>query len=232
LVTRLDWREAFRIIPSIYPPIGIFDEVADPRDLEAVLALEAATNPRVLGEAGALSLVRPEERISGEGSTPIMAAFTHAKPSRFSDGSYGVYYSAHDQETAIAETAYHRLRFITDAGFQSEIVHMRVYVARIRGEYDDVRGRSARSKLYDRIDYAYAQHYARRLFERGRIDGIVFRSVRRPQGECVAVFRPRRIERCRVLRHLQYRFESGRFLGAMEIRTATGATPNARSLLQ
>ena len=220
MVSKLDWREAIRIIPSIYPPVGIFDDVTDPADLEAVLALESATNPRLLAQAGELSLIRPEERISGEGSTPIVAAFTHTKPSRFSDGSYGVYYASHDQETAIAETAYHRLRFITAAGFRSEIVHMRVYAARIRGEFDDVRAKGARSKLYDSDDLRYAQQYARRLFDENRVDGIAFRSVRRPPGECVAVFRPRRVSDCRVLRHLQYSFEDGRFTGAMEIARA------------
>lgn len=217
MVARLDWREAYRIIPSIYPPVGIFDDVATPDDLEAVLELEAATNPRVLTEAGELSLVRPDERIAGEGSTPIMAAFTHTKPSRFSDGSYGVYYAAHDQETAIAETAYHRLRFITDAGLRSEIVHMRVYVARIRGQFDDVRAKGPRSRIYDPVNLSYAQRYARRLFDENHLDGILFRSVRRSAGECVAAFRPRCVSECRVLRHLQYRFEDGRFMGALEI---------------
>jgi RES domain len=220
VVSRVDWRESFRIIPSLYPTIGIFDDVADPNDLEAIFALEAATNPRILAEAGELSLVRPEERISGEGTTPIMAAFTHAKPSRFSDGTYGVYYSAHDQETAIEETAYHRLRFITDAGLRSEIVHMRVYAAHIRGSFDDIRDRSPRAKVYDPDNYASSQQYARKLYEANRLDGIVFRSVRRPAGECVAVFRPRRISDVRVVRHLQYRFEEGRFLGALEIAPA------------
>lgn len=218
MVTRLDWRNAYRIIPSVYPPVGIFDEVADPDDLEAVIALESATNPRILTQAGELALVRREERISGEGTTPIMAAFTHTKASRFSDGTYGVYYAAHDEDTAIAETAYHRLRFITDAGLRSEIMHMRVYDARVHGEFDDVRKKGPRSKLYDPDDLSYSQRYARRLFDENRVDGIAFRSVRRPQGECVAVFRPRCVTDCKVLRHLQYRFEDGRFLGAAEIR--------------
>lgn len=220
MVSRVDWRESYRIIPSIYPTVGLFDDVADPADLQAIVALESATNPRILTEAGELSLVRPEERITGEGTTPIMAAFTHAKSSRFSDGTYGVYYSAHDQETAIAETAYHRLRFITDAGLRSEIVHMRVYSGHVRGSFDDVRGRGPRSKIYDPDSYAFSQQYARRIFDANRLDGIVFRSVRRREGECVAVFRPRRITNVRVVRHLQYRFEEGRFLGAMEIAPA------------
>ncbi len=216
MVARVDWPQAFRIIPSVYPPIGIFDRVADASDLDAVLALESATNPRILTQAGELSLVRPHERISGEGSTPIMAAFTHTKPSRFSDGTYGVYYAAHDEQTAIAETAHHRGQFIANAGLRSEIVHMRVYSAHIAGNYDDVRAK-LHSKIYDPSDFSVAQRYARRLYEADRADGILFASVRRAHGECVAVFRPACVSDCRVVGHLMYTFEEGRFVGAMDI---------------
>ena len=43
-----------------------------------------------------------------------MAAFTHLNPqgSRFSDGSYGVFYCARSRDTAIAETRYHSALFL------------------------------------------------------------------------------------------------------------------------
>jgi hypothetical protein len=220
LVSGLDWRAAYRIIPSLYPTVGIFDDVVDPADLEVVLELEAATNPRVLDEVGELAMVRPEDRIAGPGSTPIMAAFTHALPSRFSDGSYGVFYAAHDEPTAIAETAYHRARFLRNAGLRSEIVQMRVYRARIDGRYDDVRARSKRASIYDPDSYAASQGYARKLYLKNVVDGIVFRSVRRPDGECVAVFRPARVRSCVVHRHLEYRFEDYRLAAVLEVALA------------
>lgn len=208
MVVDLDWSAAYRIIPSLYPVVAIFDAVVDPADLDVILELEAATNPRVLDAAGELSMVRPEDRIAGPGSAPIMAAFTHTKPSRFSDGSYGVYYAAHDEATAIAETSYHRGRFLRDAGLRSEHLQMRVYRAQINGTYDDVRMRTRRARIYDPNSYDASQTYARRLYVKNAVDGIVFRSVRRPEGECVAVFRPTRIRRCDVYRHLEYRFEN------------------------
>jgi hypothetical protein len=207
VVSNLDWRVAYRIIPSIYPTVGIFDRVVDAADLEVVLELEAATNPRVLDAAGELSMVRAEDRIAGPGSTPIMAAFTHTAPSRFSDGSYGVFYAAHDEATAVAETAFHRGRFLRNAGLRSEILQMRVYRARIDGSFDDVRARSKRAAIYAPDSYDASQTYARKLYVRNTVDGIVFRSVRRAAGECVAVFRPTRIRSCVVQRHLEYRFE-------------------------
>ena len=46
-----------------------------------------------------------------------MAAFTHLNPegSRFSDGSWGVFYAGNDLNTAIAETRHHRERFLRNA---------------------------------------------------------------------------------------------------------------------
>src|SRR5205823_14207484 len=86
---RTRWRPSHRTVPSRFPPVGLFVRVAAPEDLEAVFALEAMTNDRLREEAGELPLVAKEDRISGPGTTPIMAAFTHLNPegSRFSDGS-------------------------------------------------------------------------------------------------------------------------------------------------
>jgi len=188
-----------------------------PGDLETALALEAATNPRVMEEAGELSLVRPKDRIAGPGVTPVMGSFTHATPSRFSDGSFGVYYAAHDERTAIAETAYHRARFLRDSGLPSERLDMRVYGATIRGSYDDVRGNPPSSPIYDPDSYARSQNYGARVYAADKLDGIVFRSVRNPSGECVAAFRPRLIGQARVLGHLEYRFEDFALVAVVEL---------------
>ncbi len=106
-------------------------------------------------------MVRPADRISGPNTAPVMASFTHTQPSRFSDGSFGVYYAANDEATAIAETVYHRARFLRDAGFANERLDMRVYTATIKGALDDLRAKTARSKLYDPKSYAFRAHTPR-----------------------------------------------------------------------
>lgn len=70
------------------------------------------------------------------------AAFTHLNPngSRFSDGSYGVYYAAREQETAIYETVYHAERFLRDSREAPIEQDMRVYIAPIEGDLHDLRG--------------------------------------------------------------------------------------------
>jgi hypothetical protein len=136
-----------------------------------------------------------------------MAAFTHAGPSRFGTGDYGIYYAALAEKTAIAETAYHRARFLRDAHLPDERLDMRVYRADISGSYDDVRKLSAKHPIYAPNDYTAGQARGVKVYEKNALDGIVFTSVRDRTGQCVAAFRPTRVANCLVAQHLEYRFK-------------------------
>ena len=103
----VDWAQAWRIIASRFPPIHLFERVSpNPAVWEALIELEELTNPRVRDQVGQISLVPPERRISGVNASWVMASFTHVNPkgSRFSDGTYGVYYAADSLQTAIARS--------------------------------------------------------------------------------------------------------------------------------
>jgi len=204
----VEWDQSFRIIFSRYPFIGIYDRIADPADIDAVIELERLTNDRVRDEAGDISLVEPADRISGPGSTSIMAAFTHASVSRFSDGSFGVYYAARVVETAIAETVFHVERFYRSSSEPSADVDMRVYVARINGMFDDLRSVDITDARLDPHSYATSQTYARALRARDESDGIVYASVRDlERRDCIACFRPRNISACHSHSYLTYRWD-------------------------
>ena len=69
-VVELGWGATYRLVPSRFPPIVLFERVADPADLDVVFAIEALTNPRLRQEVGEISLVAPAERMSGAGSSP------------------------------------------------------------------------------------------------------------------------------------------------------------------
>ena len=210
-VTRVAWKPCYRIIPSRFPPIPLFEDVADPADLEAVYLIEAMTNDRLREEEGELSLVPPEDRVSGPGSSAIMAAFTHLNPrgDRFTDGSYGVFYAGLTLETAIAETRYHRTRFLQATDEPAQELDMRVYAVDLDGALHDIRGlRDSRPALYHPDSYAMAQAFARDLRADGA-EGIVYQSVRHYGGECAAVFKPRLLSHCRQERHLCYVWDGG-----------------------
>lgn len=205
-VSHIVWQPCYRIVPSRFPPISLFEDVADPADLDAVYAIEAMTNDRLREEAGELSLVPLEDRVSGPGTTAIMAAFTHLNPEgdRFTDGSYGVFYASHSVETAVTETRHTRALFLSATDEPAQELDMRVYAVDLTADLQDIRGlRDEHPALYDPMLYASSQHFAAVLRDAGS-DGIVYESVRHDGGECVAVFRPRLLSNCRQERHLCY----------------------------
>jgi hypothetical protein len=215
-VKRIRWSHAYRIVPSRFPPVGLFDRIADPADLDAVFAIEAMTNPRLREEAGALALIPAEHRISGPGSTPVMAAFTHLNPegSRFSDGSWGVFYAAHSIATAVEETVYHRERFLAATREPACDVPMRCYRTRIDSKLHDIRG-GWRAE-HDPDSYASSQALARMLRETGS-NGLVYDSARHADGQCVAAFLPDVVAPCVQERHLLYRWDGRRIAQVLQV---------------
>ncbi len=223
-VVRIEWKPCWRIIPSRFPPIQLFERVTDPEDLEAIFELESLTNPRLRDKVGDIRIVLPEDRISGPGTSVIMAAFTHLNPegSRFSDGTYGVLYAANDLDTAIAETAYHRERFMRATGEGRMELDMRVYLVDLDGQLHDLRGqRTAQPLVYHNDNYAGGQHLAKALRNEGS-NGIAYDSVRRAAGECVAIFRPRLLSNARQERHLCYVWDGRQIRSVYEKRPLGG----------
>lgn len=223
-VNPVAWAPGVRIIPSRFPPIQLFERVADPGDLEAVLAVESLTNPRLRDEAGDVRLVAPEDRISGPGASIVMAAFTHLNPdgSRFSDGTFGVFYAANDLDTAMAETVHHRARFMRATAQPRMELDMRVYLVDLTAELHDLRGRARDlPHVYDPEDYSASQHLAVALRREGS-NGIAYDSVRRRGGQCAAVFRPRLLSNCRQERHLCYVWDGHRISTVYEKRAHRG----------
>jgi RES domain-containing protein len=215
VTTRLiNWPFAWRIIASRYPPIHIFERLTpDQAVWDALLTLEQLTNPRARDEIGEIALVPPEERISGPGATYVMASFTHLNRngSRFSDGTFGVYYAASDLRTAIAETVHHFECNARDSADPARMEDMRVLVGSITATFEDAftLPEPQRSQVLDPDNYRAAQQYGRTLRDSGA-QGVVFPSVRHADGTCVAAFRPRAVGLPHQERHLKYRWNGER----------------------
>lgn len=197
-VRRIRWAQACRIVPTRHPSVYLFDRVAGPEDFEALYALESMTNDRVRDEVGHIHLVAPQDRIFGPGTGPIMAAFTHLNPlgSRFSDGSFGVFYAAADRATAVAETRYHHGRFLAATAQGPMHLPMRLYKVSIDARLHDLRPPDAAPEaIYHPDDYRAAQSLGRQLHDQGSA-GVAYRSVRQPGGQCVGLFKPTGARSC------------------------------------
>jgi RES domain len=189
---RLRWQKIYRVVASKHPPINVFETIVSARQLEMAWYLEGLTNDRLRDENGAAPLVPPEDRLYAPGASMVMAAFTHiGRPSRFSDGSYGVYYAARTLETAVRETAFHRARFLAATAEPAGEIDMRAYVGRPIKPYLDIRGMKY-DALHDPNDYAASQSFAKPLRDSGEW-GLVYRSVRHQEGECIAAFKPQAV---------------------------------------
>lgn len=209
----------FRIIPTCYPPINFFERHVPPELMGALWALEAETNPRLMDQTGNLELVRSEDRVSGPNATIVMAAFTHIGfPSRFSDGSYGVYYAARSLETAIYETAHHREIIARDAALSADEFSMRVWIGEQAKPLHDIRG-DGYAGLHDSAprpaDHPHAQAFGRALRMAGAW-GIVYRSVRHDGGECIAALRPPTVTLPAQGAHLVYVWNGARIVEVYE----------------
>jgi len=199
----LDWENQYRIISSKFPPVDFFEGMIDPELMDEIYLLEDRTNDRLRDEAGEISLVPKADRVSGPGSTPVMAAFTHiGNDSRFSDGTYGVYYGANSQKTAIEETRYHRAKFLSNTNEAPGEIDMRVYIGEVVKPMHDIRG-AGYEPLLDPNDWKPGQAFGMKM----KMDeswGLVYPSVRDNGGECIAAFRPPAVSFPRQGPHLSY----------------------------
>ena len=205
---------------SRFPPIKLFERIAYPADWDALFALESLTNPRLRQQAGNISMVTPQDRVSGPGGSVIMAPFTHLNPlgSRFADAQTAALYAADTLETAIAETRYHRGIFLRATQQPPMEVEMRCYLLDITGRFHDLRGLSGDyTQVLSPTSYVASQTLAQALRATSS-NGICYESVRRRSGECLAVFVPRLASHARPSRQLRYVWNGERITSVYELR--------------
>ncbi|MEO5677427.1 MAG: RES family NAD+ phosphorylase [Usitatibacter sp.] len=211
---------------TIFPPVDLFEAVADAKDFDAIMALLARTNP-LLSERFAQALAIPQkDRVYGPGAGYVMAPFAYPSPdgTRFGPpaltrGSFGVYYAARDEATAIEEVKHHRVIFLAATRAPAQDLDFEVLKAPVKGpHFYDLRGRQRDfRRAYFPTDYSASQKLGVQL--RGRdADGIAYDSVRREGGECVAVFRPRCIGPCRPVKNLIFRWDGEAITAVLETR--------------
>lgn len=202
-VRAVRWSPCWRIIPARFTEELVLRKVADEGDLESTSDLERMTSDRVSGE-----------------ESGYLAPFTYwnLEGSRFSDGTYGVYYAARTQATAVEETRHHRAVFMARTKEAPMRLEMRVVAADLEGELHDARGlQKKHAAIFHRTNYSSSQALARGLIKEGSA-GIVYDSVRHKGGQCAAVFRPDALSRCRSAGLLAYDWDGEKISKVYELR--------------
>jgi hypothetical protein len=188
------------------------------------VALRARTNP-LLNERIQPALAIPQkDRAYGPGAGYVIAPFAYPSPdgTRFGPPaltaeSFGVYYAARNEATAIAEVKHHRVAFLGATRAPAQDLDFEVLRAPVKGaHFYDLRGRQREfPDVYSPTDYTASQKLGVEL-RRKDADGIAYDSVRREGGECVAVFRPRCVGPARPVKQLIFRWDGEAITAVLE----------------
>ncbi|MBY3050147.1 MULTISPECIES: RES family NAD+ phosphorylase [Rhizobium] len=188
-------RPSYRLIPSQFPPIGLFETVTRAADLEAVMELVGWTNDRLVADR--IQRLPEDQWVYGVANASIvMAAFLHVAPGgmRFNGPDLGAWYAADDLKTAAAEVGHHLRREAAARGVVTMARTYRSYSATLFGDYLDIRGeQTLRPDVYDGTSYAASQVLGEEVRSSGDA-GILYDSVRLRGGVAIVAHRPRNIQ--------------------------------------
>jgi RES domain-containing protein len=191
--------------------------------LADLMLLDGATNERLHGEEHGLGGISHFELVYGIPNAHIIrAAFLHPSPfgSRFNGATRGAWYAADELETSLAEVTYHkgkRLAEIVVPGLPGEMPdeELSVYddwLADFHAGFHTLEPVNAYADCLRAEPvpecYGESQRLAKRLLESGS-NGILYPSVRREGGECIACFRPALVYRPRQDQRYEIRLTLG-----------------------
>lgn len=194
-VTLVRQFDTHRLIPSVYRPRGesVLVEIAgEDQDLPAIFELDAATNDRLLAGHELLPGIGLAELVFAVPHAAVInAAFCHPNPlgARFSGPERGAWYAGFELETSQTEVAFHKSVQLAEVGRFEDTVTYDDYVADFSATCHDLRRARGFRACLDPESYVESQALAERLLAAHSL-GIVYPSVRRPGGTCVACFRP------------------------------------------
>ncbi len=186
-------QKCHRLINTAYPPIGIFDSVADASDAQAAIELEMMTSDRHTDALGRLKAIpKTDWAMGAPGANYVMASFAYSTGGRFNGHALGAWYATLTIQTAIQETVYHntkRLRH-SEGGFPNK-TQMRELISSPSAKLEDICSVDDKG-FYHENDYSASQKFGESIRESGQ-DGIVYKSVRDNEGKNIVLFRPRLI---------------------------------------
>lgn len=202
-----------RNIVSLRQSQNLFDDLTDdPAEWLLAQSVEDEVKPP-LYRSRAPIIDRPFE--DAEWFNAITWPFKHWQASRFSDGSYGVWYGSESVETTVYESACHWFRaLLCDAGFErmTVIAERKVYWVACNAALLDFRkAAGGHPDLLHRSDYAICQSVGARIHREGH-PGLLTQSVRHPAGENLAIFNPAVLSNPRHNCQLTYRLQGGQIV--------------------
>ena len=184
-------RDLIRNIVSLKESEDLFDDLTDKPE-EWLLAQNVESDARPFPYQSHLPEIhRPFE--DAVWFNAITWPFKNWQASRFSDGTFGIWYGSDTVETTVFESAYHWLTgLIRDAGFENEsiVIERKLYSVTCDAVLLDFRQAIDQyPNLLHKTDYTFTQPVGARIHREGH-PGLLTLSVRRQGGVNYAILNP------------------------------------------
>lgn len=206
-------QDVARNIVSLRQSQDLFDDLSDdPDDWTLAQNVESEVKPPPYHSHTPI-IDRPFE--NAQWYNAIVWPFQHWQFSRFSDGSYGVWYGSKSVKTTVYESAYHWYHgLLSDAGFEhlTVVAERKVYKVTCRAALLDFRKAVMEyPDLLHPSDYTFCQSVGRRIHHEGH-PGLITMSARHLTGENIAIFNPAVLSDPRFDCNLTYQLEDGHII--------------------
>jgi RES domain-containing protein len=197
-ITPVRYSETHRLIPTKHTGGGsVLETLNLPANVLSDLSeLDASTNERKQAERGGNPALGPGELLQGVPEANIVnASFAHPGPfgGRFNDHNRGAWYAGVELTTAQYEVAYHKIRFLEESRIPGSIAfEYQDFLADFAGGFHHLDPLEIQTCLQSGPVpecYGPGQSLATTLLYSGSL-GIIYPSVRKQGGTCIACFRP------------------------------------------
>lgn len=203
-------RPTWRLVPSRFPPIGLFDTVATAADAAVVMELAGWTNDRLVAER--IDRLPRDQWVYGrQNASIVMASFLHVAPDgmRFNGPDLGAWYASASIVTAAAEVGHHLRREAVARSVKVMQRTYRSYSAILTGDYLDICAKQAEQPdAYASDSYDGGQALGEKVRASGA-SGLVYDSLRHQGGRNVVGYRPASITEVLQTDHFEISIEIG-----------------------
>lgn len=191
--------DCFRLIPSRFPPVSLYERVAANDQLNEVVEAENLTNPRLRSAERLTGGVAPLDETSPRLQNWNLAPFAYSNPegSAYFRPLHRCLELGEDLQTALALSVRRREAFLSRTAEAAIGLDMRVLKTPVKGRMIDLRrvhfdpDKAQRWGLGDRIAPLDC-------------DGILFCSPARPSATCVGVLRGNALGRTQQTKHFRF----------------------------
>lgn len=201
IATQLD-REFYRLIPSRFPTIDVYERVAAPARWPILQHIETLTNSRAKERQamiGADQVESPPPHLQNWNHAPFV--YVDPDGSAILSGAFGVLEVGDDRNTAIAMAVARREAFLSATSLEAHPLEMRMLAHKVSGRFASLGDLSALSQSERwALGASLYEHW----------DGAVFTCLETGCGETIAVFNVESLGKATQAEHYRFVWDGSR----------------------